>query len=211
MARVLRLLQMVAALSLGLAPAPPALAHHVMGGALPATAWQGLLSGLGHPVIGLDHLAFVLGVGALAFFLGHVVLLPLALVAGTIAGCALHVAGYNLPAPELVIAATVALAAALVAMRARVPSALLAGLLAVAGLFHGYAYGESIVGAEPTPLAAYMVGFAAIQSCVAVGAALALRAAVGRDYLSEANAMRLTGAGLAVVAAVAFAGAALAG
>jgi urease accessory protein len=211
MARVLRILRIVAALSLALAPAPPALAHHIMGGVLPGTAWQGLLSGLGHPVIGLDHLAFVLGVGALAFLMGRVVLLPPALVAGTVAGCALHVVGYNLPAPELVIAATIALAAALVAMRARVPSAVLAGLLAVAGLFHGYAYGESIVGAEPTPLASYMVGFAVIQGCVAIGAALALRAVVGRDYLSEASAMRLTGAGLALVAAIAFAGAALAG
>lgn len=32
-------------------------AHHLMDGALPATPWQGLLSGLAHPVVGLDHLA----------------------------------------------------------------------------------------------------------------------------------------------------------
>ncbi|PKO63289.1 MAG: urease accessory protein UreJ, partial [Betaproteobacteria bacterium HGW-Betaproteobacteria-17] len=35
-----------------------ALAHHPMGGMTPQTLSQGLLSGLGHPVIGLDHLAF---------------------------------------------------------------------------------------------------------------------------------------------------------
>ena len=100
---------------------------------------------------------------------------------GTVAGCALHVQGYTLPAPELAIALTVAVAAAVVAMRAKLPVGLLAALLAVAGVFHGYAYGESIVGAETAPLAAYMVGFGVIQSCVAVGSALALRAVVGRN------------------------------
>jgi urease accessory protein len=34
-----------------------------MGGDLPETHWLGLLSGLAHPVIGIDHLVFVLGVG----------------------------------------------------------------------------------------------------------------------------------------------------
>ena len=43
--------------------AEPALAHHVMGGRMPATFGQGFLSGLGHPVIGLDHLAAVVAVG----------------------------------------------------------------------------------------------------------------------------------------------------
>ena len=40
-----------------------AFAHHVMDGATPATFVEGLLSGLGHPVIGPDHLAFLLAIG----------------------------------------------------------------------------------------------------------------------------------------------------
>ena len=43
------------------------------------------------------------------------------------------------------------------------PVAAWAVLFAVAGLFHGYAYGEAIVGAETAPLAAYFLGFALIQ------------------------------------------------
>lgn len=206
-----RVWRTLAALALPLASAPPAKAHHVMGGEVPGTAWQGLLSGLGHPVIGLDHLAFVLGVGALAHLMGRVVLLPLAFVTGTVVGCALHVRGYTLPAPELVIALTVAVAAALVARRAKLPPGSIVALLGVAGAFHGYAYGESIVGAETAPLAAYMIGFGVIQSCVAVGAALALGAVVGRNSLRETRAMRIAGAGLALVAAVALANVALAG
>jgi urease accessory protein len=206
-----RLWQITAALAAGLALVPPALAHHAMGGETPGTVWQGLLSGLGHPVIGLDHLAFVLGIGALAYLMQRVVLVALLFVTATVIGCTLHVRGYALPAPELAIALTVAVAAALVAWRAKLSAVNLAALLLVAGVFHGYAYGESIVGAETAPLAAYMVGFGVIQGCVAVGSALALQAAIGRDYLGEASAMRLAGAALALVAVAAFATAALAG
>ena len=41
--------------------ASPAFAHHAMGGGVPSTLGQGLLSGFGHPVIGVDHLAFAGG------------------------------------------------------------------------------------------------------------------------------------------------------
>ena len=43
--------------------ASPAWAHHVMGGKLPSTLSEGLWSGLGHPVIGPEHLGFLLAVG----------------------------------------------------------------------------------------------------------------------------------------------------
>jgi len=61
------------AMSAGIAPAS---AHHVMGGATPATFAQGLLSGLGHPVIGLDHLTFVLAVGLAVGASGLNLLMP---------------------------------------------------------------------------------------------------------------------------------------
>ncbi|MFN8984581.1 MAG: HupE/UreJ family protein, partial [Alphaproteobacteria bacterium] len=44
----------------------PAAAHHPMDGAMPETLWQGFASGIGHPVSGLDHLAFLLAAGVLA-------------------------------------------------------------------------------------------------------------------------------------------------
>jgi urease accessory protein len=183
--------------------APSALAHHVMGGELPNMAWQGLLSGLGHPIIGFDHFAFIVGVGLMSHLAGRIVLLPLLFVVGTVIGCGAHLQGLDLPSPELVIALTLAAAAGIVAVRLRVPAAV-AGILFVAvGVFHGYAYGESIVGAETTPLAAYVVGFALIQYTVAVASALALRHLVARAYLAEATASRLAGGAMALVAAVA--------
>jgi urease accessory protein len=210
MARVLRIAAMAMAAGAG-SFASPASAHHLMGGALPNTAWQGLLSGLGHPIIGIDHFAFVVGVGLMSHLAGRITLLPLLFVAGTVLGCFAHVQGYTIPWVEPALALTVAAAAAVVGTRAKAPTGLLAPLFALAGGLHGYAYGESIVGAEPAPLVAYIAGFGAIQFGLAVASGAALRAMVARDYVSETRAARAAGAGLAVLAALAFVNAAMAG
>jgi urease accessory protein len=172
-----------------------------MGGELPGTAWYGLLSGLGHPIIGLDHFAFIVGVGLISHLVGSILLLPLLFVVGTVIGCLAHLRGLDLPSPELVIALTLGLAAGIVALRLRVPAMAAAVLFLAVGVFHGYAYAESIVGAEATPLTAYVVGFASIQYTVAVASALTLRRVVAGAYLTEAAATRLAGAAMAVVAA----------
>jgi urease accessory protein len=48
-------------------------------------------------------------------------------------------------------------------------------LFAVAGLFHGYAFGESIFGAETSLLVAYLLGLILIQSALTIGTALFVR------------------------------------
>jgi urease accessory protein len=152
------------------ASATPAFAHHPMGGTTPETVAAGLLSGIGHPIIGIDHLAFVIAVGLAVAFTGNRFLTPLAFVAATIAGCLVQVAGTALPVAEIVIAASIVALGILVLSGRPKGGAILIGLFAVAGLFHGWAYGESIVGAESAPLLAYLVGFAAIQYALALAA-----------------------------------------
>lgn len=150
--------------------ASPAAAHHPMGGAVPTTFWHGLLSGLGHPVIGLDHFAFVVAVGLVAAFAPRRHLTPLAFVAATLGGCLLQVAGVALPLAEIAIAGSVVLLGGLALFGRRLALAPLLLLFAGAGLFHGWAYGEAIVGAESTPLLAYLAGFALVQYAVAMAA-----------------------------------------
>ncbi len=203
---------LLAATSMGaLALAPPALAHHVMGGELPRSIWQGLLSGLGHPIIGIDHLAFIVGVGSMSHLAGRIALLPLLFIAGTVLGCFVHVQGYTLPWVEPAIALTIAVPAAAVGTHARAPLSVLATLFVAAGVVHGYAYGESIVGAETQPLAAYIIGFGMIQYVLALGSGVALRMVVARDYLGETTARRMAAGGLALIAVLAFVNAALVG
>ena len=177
--------------------ADPAAAHHVMGGKLPATMAQGLLSGLGHPVIGLDHLAAVLAVGGIAAWYRGGPALVVGFIAAMMAGVALHLHGTNVPASEILVALSVmALGSTLVLRKALHPGAAMA-LFAVAGLLHGYALGESIVGAEPTPLAAYLIGLALVQATIALGAMALVRFAAHPTWGELAP--RLAGAGIAGV------------
>ena len=148
-----------------------ALAHHPLGGMTPTSFTEGFLSGLGHPVIGFDHLAFVIAVGLIAAFHRNRVLMPAAFVAGTIGGAFLTLAAVTLPLAEIVITGSV-IAGGAFAMRGRVTDLRVAGVLAaVAGLFHGWAYGATIIGAEPTPIFAYLAGFGLVQMAIAVGVA----------------------------------------
>ena len=147
--------------------APPALAHHPFGGETPSSAIQGFLSGLGHPVIGPDHLAFVIASGLLAAVIGHGLRIPLGFVLASLAGTGIHLMGMDLPAPELWISFSVMLFGVLLALKTKPNVLIIVALASLAGVFHGYAYGEAIVGADMAPLLAYLLGFTGIQMAIA--------------------------------------------
>lgn len=146
----------------------PALAHHAMGGRLPMSGMEGFLAGLAHPVIGPDHLLFVLAIGALASTQAGGVWLPVVFVLTGLGGTLLHLAEMNLPLLEIFVSVSLVLAGWLLARRQTPGLAVLLGLGAIAGIFHGYAYAESIIGAESSPLGGYLVGLATIQLGIAV-------------------------------------------
>ncbi|MBE9046049.1 HupE/UreJ family protein [Pleurocapsales cyanobacterium LEGE 10410] len=144
--------------------AAPALAHHPSGGNIPSTFVEGFLSGLGHPVIGIDHLVFVIAIGLLAALRNKLgIIIPASFVLATAVGTVIHLQSINLPIPELIISASVLVMGIFLARENQASLALITFLGAIAGIFHGYAYGESIVGAETTVLTAYLLGFCAIQ------------------------------------------------
>jgi urease accessory protein len=148
----------------------PAYAHHAMDYALPATVLEGLLSGLGHPVIGVDHLLFILGAGVLAARVRRGYALPLIFVAASMLAAASRAAGAPWELGEIWIAGSlVVLGAILIASHGTGRTAV-AGLFLAAGALHGYALAAAIVGAEPTPLIAYFAGLTVIQCALALAA-----------------------------------------
>ena len=70
---------------------------------------------------------------------------------------------------------TTLLIGALVIVRQSMGAGLALLLFAVAGLVHGYALGELIVGAEPSPLMAYLLGLLIIQTAIGVTVYAAVR------------------------------------
>ncbi|ODR95753.1 urease accessory protein UreJ [Methyloceanibacter stevinii] len=171
--------------------AAPASAHHAMGGVLPSTFAQGFLSGLAHPVIGLDHLAFLIAVGVAVGVGGLNLGLPVLFVGASAIGVGIHVGGFQMPGAELIVALSVVIAGVVLAGGRALPLAAWTVLFGIAGLAHGYAYGESIFGAESTPLVAYLLGLVIIQSALSVGVAMLFRM---RSPSVSAIAPRLAGA-----------------
>ncbi len=153
-----------------MAIALPAYAHHPLGGRVPANALEGFLSGLGHPVIGFDHLLFVIAAGLVGSLIGRGIVVPLAFILASLAGTGLHLLALDLPAPEMMISGSVLLFGVILAQGKRFNVLLVSVLGAIAGIFHGYAYGEAIIGAEMAPLFAYLLGFTSIQLAISIAA-----------------------------------------
>jgi urease accessory protein len=205
--RILNIAKIVGLVWLGLMLAiKPATAHHAMGGRTPANFFEGFLSGLAHPVIGLDHLAFVVAIGLIAAGRSRGAFIPAAFLLAAMAGTGIHVLSIDLPAVEIVIATSVIALGGMLALEKHPNFTALAVLVTIAGLFHGYAYGEAIVGAEMTPLVAYLAGFILIQYAIAM---LALE--IGKVALSKAannpiSLIRFSGSAICLIGVVFLAG-----
>src|SRR6516165_7530262 len=111
------------------ATAGNASAHHLMGGKTPATFTEGILSGIGHPIIGLDHLAFLvalgIGVGRLSLVTPFLFLVAMA------CGVGAHVAALNIPAAELIVAVSVLTAGVLVVLDRRITASAWAAIFTI--------------------------------------------------------------------------------
>ncbi|WP_052341385.1 HupE/UreJ family protein [Salinarimonas rosea] len=185
----------------GLLAATPALAHHPMGGTTPSTFTEGLLSGFGHPIIGVDHLAALLAVGLISARFGRAFTLPGAWLLAMVAGVGLHVAAVDLPLGEVLVALSVVGLGVVAALRPTLPLAAAASLFALAGLIHGHALAEMIIGAETTPLAAYLAGLVAVQGAIMVGVSLVAQPLWAGVTLAAPTQLRMAGVAVAVVGA----------
>lgn len=154
----------------------PALAHHPMGGKTPSTLTEGLLSGLGHPILGLDHLAALVAVGLVASrYASGALLLPVLWIVGMGLGAFAHMNSIDLPAGEILVAGSLVLIGAIGVFKPSLPLPALGALFAAAGFAHGHALAESIIGAETAVVGAYLIGLVAIQAAVTVGTILLVR------------------------------------
>ena len=176
---------------MGSALSAPALAHTGIG-----AHGNGFAAGFLHPLMGLDHMLAMLGIGLWAAQLGRraMWMVPTAFVAVMVAGAGLALSGAALPMVEFGIAGSVLVIGTLVALGARMPVALAMGLAGAFALFHGHAHGTELPGfADP---AAYGAGFVAATALLH-GAGLAL-AYVVRRYATKLP-LRMAGAAMAAI------------
>ena len=103
----------------------------------------GLMAGLTHPFMGLDHLLAMIAVGIWAGQLGGraVWLIPLTFVSVMAAAATLASFGLLLPLMEPAIACSVLVLGLLIAGSVRLPTSVSALLVSLFAVFHGYAHG----------------------------------------------------------------------
>ncbi len=179
-----------------------AFAHHSLGGMPMVTFADGLLSGVGHPLLGFDHLFFVALVGIAAIYTKQRFISPMVYIVAMLFGCYAMSTGIGLPAKEVIIGLF------LLTLGAVVPSGKALGLLpAIAifagfGLFHGSAFGDALASQEAgiggQVLIGYLVGLSAIQYAIALGAGWLVANVLGA-LTAQAIQARLAGAVVAGV------------
>jgi len=185
----------------------PAFAHHPTGGATPTTFLEGLLSGFGHPVLGLDHLAALVVVGLLASRAGRGwFILPAIWIAAMGLGVAAHLGSVDLPGAEFLVAGSLVVIALIGVFNPALPLAVTGSAFVIGGFAHGHALAESVIGAEPMPLAAYLIGLVVIQAAITTGIAVAARrlfpvAADAPAFRAASGAMGAVGLVFLVIAA----------
>lgn len=154
--------------------ATPALAHHPLGGVQMETFAHGVLSGIGHPILGFDHLFFIAIVGVVALYSGRRFAAPAAYVAAMLAGCLAMSLGVGLPAKEFVIALSLLVVGGIALTGRALAFAPALALFAGFGLFHGSAFGDTIAaqeaGAGMAVLTGYLIGLGVVQYAIALGA-----------------------------------------
>ena len=132
--------RMALLLGLMITLAPAARAHVESGGA------GSLISGLLHPVTGLDHVVAMVAVGLWGAVLAApaIWLLPVAFPMVMALGGLIGLLGLPLPGVEVGIAISGMVLGLLVALERRVPLAVALALVGVFALFHGYAHGREL-------------------------------------------------------------------
>ena len=176
-----------------------------MGGKTPSNFFEGFLSGLAHPVIGLDHLAFIVTVGLFAALKPQGIFIPLSFVLSAMLGTGIHLLGVSIPVVELIVSGSILLFGILLAIKNSPNVLIMVALSAVAGLFHGYAYGEAIFGAQITALVAYLVGFTMIQLVISSAALFIAQKVLKGDFSQVSPNLKSAGLVICGIGAAFFA------
>lgn len=147
---------------------PAASAHHLLEiTGLAPTPLNGLLSGLAHPLIGPDHLFFLLALSLVG--LRQRGRWMIGLLAVGLLGSALGLVLPGLPGAEVMVALSLVVLA--LVLRGHLPRLLLLPAFAL----HGYVLSASVLAWSPFPVATYMLGLLVSQSLLLLLALTVLR------------------------------------
>ena len=156
----------------------------------------GFLSGLAHPLAGLDHVLAMVAVGLWGVQLGApaIWLLPVAFPMVMAVGGMLGLMNVPLPGIEYGIAASAILLGAAVLFEIRPPLAVAALVVGLFAIFHGHAHGTELPAGQNALL--YSLGFVVATGCLhaaGIGIGTVHRWSWGQTMLRAAGAVVAVG------------------
>jgi urease accessory protein len=167
---------------------PIAAAHHL------GAHGAGFVSGVAHPLAGLDHVLAMIAVGLWSAQLGRRAYwsVPLAFVGMMVVGTVFAMAGLALPAVESGIAASVLILGLVIAFSVRLSTPLGMVLVGVFALFHGHAHGTEL----PQAASAALYGLGMLLATIGLHAT-----GLGAGILFQRTAVLLRIGGAMIAAA----------
>ena len=139
----------------------PCYSHHPLMGENMVTFNHGILSGIGHPILGFDHLIFIIGLGILSILVGKTLIGSLAFIIGTFLGIFLITFGLNFPLTELMVCFSLIFIGAYIFSDKTFNNTFFISLLSFLGLFHGLAFGDPLItndGLNASVVYGYLIG-----------------------------------------------------
>jgi urease accessory protein len=139
------------------------------------------VAGFFHPLVGIDHLVAMLAVGVLGVLMARRWwLAPVTFCTALFAGSLMGLAGFSVEWAEPMIALSVLVLGALIAMRGSLPMSAILVLIGGFALFHGAAHGQAFAQVMVAPWFA-VAGMLAATLVLHVAGIFAGRALLGRN------------------------------
>ena len=139
------------------------LAHHFMDNENPSSMLEGLFSGIAHPIIGIDHLIFLIFTSIIAY-LAIKKITPISIfIVSTIIGSFFSLIHIELPMLELLIIFSILFLGLFFFLYRNFPLNTFIYPFIIFGLMHGNAYGKSIIESPFSAQFSYVMGFIIIQ------------------------------------------------
>lgn len=139
-----------------------------------SNCWEGFIWGIADPVIGLDRLAGIVAVGLLSARFVRGAWIGLAFVFAAFLGQIIHLGSLNLPAiapgMEIAIAFFSIIFGIIFLLPTQISWLACTVLSVIAGLFHGYADSQAIIGAQISTMSTYLLGVSLTQTAIVLSA-----------------------------------------
>lgn len=141
-------------------------AHHFIDGQTPKTLFEGFISGIAHPVLGFDHLIFLIFISLIIFLIFKKFFFICFFIILTIIGSFFSILNLSLPILELSIIISIFILGFYFFFYKYIPNLIFIFSFILFGFIHGSGYGKSIIESLISVQLSYIIGFTLVQFIV---------------------------------------------